>query len=232
MPRKKKQPEEVVEPEAPVEAPEEAAVEAPEEAVAETGPATHTAEGKKLFWYAVYVYSGHEKKVLGNLRRRIELSEIARLFGDVVVPSEDVLVQRSGRSSKSTRPYFPGYVIFQMVGRDHELEKADDRDFIDVTNLVISTPGVRGFVGGRRDPAPLDSDEVARILHTEESKTERIKDVPFSSGDQVRITDGPFANFDGIVDEVMMDRHKVRVVVTVFGRATQVEIDIGQLLKT
>ena len=211
---------------------EEAELEATEEVVAETGPRTHTAEGKKLFWYAVYVYSGHEKKVLGNLRRRIELSDIARLFGDVVVPSEDVLVQRSGRRAKATRPYFPGYVIFQMVGRDHELEKADDRDFIDVTNLVISTPGVRGFVGGRRDPAPLDSDEVARILHTEESKTERIKDVPFSSGDQVRISDGPFANFDGIVDEVMADRHKVRVAVTVFGRTTRIEIDIGQLIKT
>jgi transcriptional antiterminator NusG len=210
----------------------ETALEATEEAVVETGPPTHTAEGKKLFWYAVYVYSGHEKKVLGNLRRRIELSDIPHLFGQVVVPSEEVLVQRSGRSAKTSRPYFPGYVIFQMVGRDHELEKADDRDFIAVTNLVISTPGVRGFVGGRRDPAPLDTDEVARILHTEESKTERIKDVPFSSGDQVRITDGPFANFDGIVEEVMMDRHKVHVAVTVFGRATQIEIDIAHLVKT
>jgi len=210
----------------------ETALEATEEAAVETGPPTHTAEGKKLFWYAVYVYSGHEKKVLGNLRRRIELSDIPQLFGQVVVPSEDVLVQRSGRSAKTSRPYFPGYVIFQMVGRDHELEKADDRDFIAVTNLVISTPGVRGFVGGRRDPAPLDTDEVARILHTEESKTERIKDIPFSKGDQVRITDGPFGNFDGIVEEVMVDRHKVRVAVTVFGRATQIEIDIAHLVKT
>jgi transcriptional antiterminator NusG len=202
-----------------------------EETGAETGPATHTADGKRLFWYAVYVYSGHEKKVLGNLKRRIELSDIAHLFGSVVVPSEEVLVQRSGRSAKSSRPYFPGYVIFQMVGRDHDLEKADDRDFIDVTNLVITTPGVRGFVGGRRDPAPLDDDEVARILYTEEEKTERVKDIPFAKGDQVRITNGPFANFDGVIEEVLADRHKVHVAVTVFGRSTQVEIDIGQLLK-
>lgn len=206
------------------------------DAVEETGgdiaPPAHTSDGKKLYWYAVYVYSGHEKKVMGNLKRRIELSDLSHLFGFVVVPSEDVVVQRSGRSTKTSRPYFPGYVILQMVGRDHDLEKADDRNFIAVTNLVITTPGVRGFVGGRRDPAPLDDNEVARVLFTEESKTERVMDVPFTAGDQVRITDGPFANFDGLVEEVLADRHKVRVTVTVFGRATQVEIDIGQLLKT
>lgn len=210
---------------------EAAELETAEEAAPETGPPTHTPEGKRLFWFAVYVYSGHEKKVQNNLKRRIELSDISRLFGQVVVPSENVLVHRSGRSAKTTRPYFPGYVIFQMVGRDHELEKADDRDFIAVTNLVVSTPGVRGFVGGRRDPAPLDSDEVARILCTEEAKAVRVKDMPFSEGDQVRITDGPFANFDGVVAEVMPERRKVHVTVTVFGRSTQVEIDIGQLLK-
>ncbi len=211
---------------------EEMESDAVDETVEDTAPPTHTSGGKKLYWYAVYVYSGHEKKVMGNLKRRIELSDIPHLFGFVVVPSEDVVVQRSGRSTKTSRPYFPGYVIFQMVGRDHDLEKADDRDFIEVTNLVITTPGVRGFVGGRRDPAPLDDNEVARILFTEESKIERVMDVPFTAGDQVRITDGPFANFDGLVEEVLADRHKVRVAVTVFGRATQVEIDIGQLLKT
>ncbi len=211
---------------------EEMEPDAVEETDEDTAPPTHTSGGKKLYWYAVYVYSGHEKKVMGNLKRRIELSDIPHLFGHVVVPSEDVVVQRSGRSTKTSRPYFPGYVIFQMVGRDHDLEKADDRDFIAVTDLVITTPGVRGFVGGRRDPAPLDDDEVARILFTEESKTERVRDIPFSEDDQVRIIDGPFTNFDGVIKEVMADRHKVRVAVTVFGRATLVEIDIDQLLKT
>ncbi len=202
----------------------------------EEAPAGDAQEDEKAAerysWFAVYVYSGHERKVMGNLKRRIELSVDPELFGQVVVPAEEVVIQRGGRSTKTTRPFFPGYVIFQMVARDHSLEKADDKDFINATNLVLTTPGVRGFVGGRRDPAPLDNSEVARILHTEESSEERVEEIPYSIGDHVSITEGPFANFDGTVQEVIPERHKVKVSVTVFGRATPVEVDVTQLNKS
>lgn len=205
-------------------------VEAPGDGAAdsESSPATD----ERFSWFAVYVYSGHERKVMGNLKRRIELSVEPELFGMVVVPTEEVVTQREGRSTKSTRPFFPGYVIFQMVARDHNLQKADDKDFINATNLVLTTPGVRGFVGGRRDPAPLDSNEVARILHTEERTEERVKTIPFAAGDHVTITEGAFANFDGTVEELIPDRLKVIVAVTVFGRSTPVEVDVAHLRKS
>ncbi len=194
-------------------------------------PADRTPSGKRLAWFAVYVYSGHERKVMGNLKHRIEVGGHEDLFGEVIVPIEEVTVQRGGRNTKTSRPFFPGYVLFQMVARDHDLEKADDKDFINATNLVLNTPGVRGFVGGRRDPAPLDDTEMARIMHTEESSEEQVEEIPFRPGDHVSITEGPFANFDGTVDEVIPERHKVKVSVTVFGRATPVEVDVTQLHK-
>ncbi len=131
---------------------EEASEATPESEEAEeekpSGPPKKTSRGKRLDWYAVYVYSGHERKVKGNVERMIEVNEAAHLFGNIEVPLEDVIVQRAGKNTRTSRPSFPGYVLFQMVGRDRELERHNDRDFIDAMKIVGDTPGVRGFVGG------------------------------------------------------------------------------------
>lgn len=206
----------------------------PEEVAEEekpSGPPKKTSRGKRLDWYAVYVYSGHERKVKGNVERMIEVNEAAHLFGNIEVPLEDVIVQRAGKNTRTSRPSFPGYVLFQMVGRDRELERHNDRDFIDAMKIVGDTPGVRGFVGGKRDPAPLSDEEVRNILRTDEPITDSGEKAPFEKGEKVAISEGPFANFDGVVDEVLLDRHKVIVLVTVFGRSTPVEAEYHQIRK-
>jgi len=195
------------------------------------GPPKKTSRGKRLDWYAVYVYSGHERKVKGNVERMIEVNEAEHLFGNIEVPLEDVIVQRAGKNTCTSRPSFPGYVLFQMVGRDRELERHNDRDFIDAMKIVGDTPGVRGFVGGKRDPAPLSDEEVRNILRTDEPITDTGEKAPFEKGEKVAIAEGPFANFDGVVDEVLLDRHKVIVLVTVFGRSTPVEAEYHQIRK-
>ncbi len=196
-----------------------------------SGPPKLTSQGKRLDWYAVYVYSGHERKVKGNVERMIEVNEAEHLFGNIEVPLEDVVIQRAGKNTRTSRPSFPGYVLFQMVARDLSLERHNDRDFIAAMEIVGDTPGVRGFVGGKRDPAPLSDEEVRNILSSDEPTIESAQEAPFSKGDKVVIAEGPFANFDGVVDEVLLDRHKVKVLVTVFGRSTPIEAEYHQVRK-
>ena len=196
-----------------------------------SGPPKLTSQGKRLDWYAVYVYSGHERKVKGNVERMIEVNEAAYLFGNIEVPLEEVVIQRAGKNTRTSRPSFPGYVLFQMVARDLSLERHNDRDFIEAMKIVGDAPGVRGFVGGKRDPAPLSDEEVRNILNSDEPVTKSTKEAPFTEGDKVVIAEGPFANFDGVVDEVLHDRHKVKVLVTVFGRSTPVEAEYHQVRK-
>jgi transcriptional antiterminator NusG len=172
-------------------------------------------------WYVVHAYSGLEKSVQKALQDRIVRSEISDLFGEILVPSEEVVEMKGGSKAITERRFFPGYVLVEM-------EMTDDS-----WHLVRNTPKVSGFVGGvGNKPTPISQAEVDKILLRMQEGAERPRPkVSFEVGEMVRVKDGPFADFNGNVEEVSYDKNKLRVSVTIFGRATPVELDFHQVEK-
>jgi len=167
-------------------------------------------------WFVVHSYSGYENKVKKNLEQRIETMGMQDKIFRVVVPTEEEVEIRDGQRRTSRRRVFPGYILVQMV--------MDDESWY----VVRNTPGVTGFVGSGTRPIPLSEEEVDKILRRMEAEQPRIK-VSFRVGETVRITEGPFADFMAVVDELYPDRGKVRVLVSFFGRETPVEMDFLQV---
>ena len=169
-------------------------------------------------WYAAHTYSGHEQKAKLYLESAIENTELGEMFGQILVPTEEVTEMRQGKRSTSTKKFLPSYILVEM-----ELTKTTQ-------NLVVSTPGITNFVGSGGSPTPLKDDEVERVVgQIDRSRTEEVVDVPFQAGDPVKVSDGPFQDFSGTVSEVNMERKKVKVMVSIFGRPTPVELDFLQV---
>jgi transcriptional antiterminator NusG len=172
-------------------------------------------------WYVVHAYSGMEKAVERNLRERIDRSEMQQKFGRILVPMEEVVELKNGKKSVSERRFFPGYVLVEM-------EMADD-----TWHLVKHTSKVTGFVGGAKNrPSPISEAEVLKIVHQMQEGVEKPRPkVQWVVGELVRIKEGPFTDFNGAIEDVNYDKSKVRVSVTIFGRATPVELDFAQVEK-
>ncbi len=171
-------------------------------------------------WYIIHTYSGFEKKVAETLKSRIQASGLESQFGEIMVPTEDVIEMRGGKKVVTPKLFYPGYVLVEMDLND------------DTWHLVRSTPRVTGFVGSGQKPSPLTGEEVDRIVHRVEVAAEHPKTkLMFDKGENVKITDGPFKDFTGIVDEINDDRSTLRVMVTIFGRSTPVELDFYQVEK-
>jgi transcriptional antiterminator NusG len=211
VPRKKKAA--VAEEVAPNEATAEAA--APEEDIAAP------VEGRA--WYVIHTYSGYENKVKANLEHRIESMDAKDLIFQVIVPTEEEIEIRDGQRRTVEKKVFPGYVLVQMIDlRD------DDPESSRAWFVVRNTPGVTGFVGSGVKPTPLDVSEVRKILRQMRAEEPRVK-VGFTVGQSVRVIDGPFMDFVGQVDEINLEKGRVRVLVSFFGRETPVELDFLQV---
>ena len=174
-----------------------------------------------LRWYIVHAYSGMEKAVERNLRERIERSGMQAKFGRILVPTEEVVEMRNGKKAVTERRFFPGYVLVEMV--------MDDESW----HLVKNTSKVTGFVGGAKNrPVPISEDEVMKIVSQMQEGIEKPRPkVEWEVGEVVRVKDGPFTDFNGVIEEVNYDKNKLRVSVTIFGRATPVELDFHQVEK-
>ena len=187
----------------------------------QTMTAPDTAAVSPLRWYIVHAYSGMEKAVERNLRERIERAAMNTKFGRILVPTEEVIEVKNGKKAITERRLFPGYVLVEM--------QMDDESW----HLVKHTSKVTGFVGGAKNrPVPISEAEVNKIVNQMQEGTEKPRPkVEWMVGELVRIKDGPFTDFNGSVEEVNYDKSKVRVSVTIFGRATPVELDFQQVEK-
>ena len=172
-------------------------------------------------WYVVSAYAGYEKKIAEAIRERIELSDQGSKFGEVLVPAEEVLELRAGQKRRSERKFFPGYILIHM-----EMDT-------DTWQLVKQTPRVKGFVGGTmRSPVPISDAEADLILDRVQQSNQTVAPkVVYSSGELVRVIDGPFNDFNGVVEEVNYEKSRLVVAVTIFGRSTPVELDFSQVEK-
>ena len=204
------------------EAPEEPVVSAVEQSAppegGESAPAYDDSSPKK--WYIIHTYSGFENKVAESLRTRSEAFAFADKIGQILIPTEEVVELRNGKKVTSKRLVYPGYVMVEMEMND------------ELWHAVKNTPRVTGFVGGGNAPVPLSAEEVNQVLFRQATAAERPRPkMTFEKNDPVRIVDGPFANFSGKVDEVNVERGTLRVMVTIFGRATPVELEFLQVEK-
>ena len=171
-------------------------------------------------WYIIHTYSGFEQKVAESLRNRAQAFGYADKVGQVLIPTEEVVEMRGGRKVTSRRLLYPGYVLVQLLMSE------------DIWHAVKATPRVTGFLGAGNNPLPLSADEVNQILYRQASSADRPRPkMSYEKGETVRINDGPFTNFSGKVDDVNTDRDTLRVLVTIFGRATPVELDFLQVEK-
>ena len=172
-------------------------------------------------WYVVHAYSGFENQVMRLLKERIERSGHEHEFGDVLVPTEEVVEMRAGQKRRSERKFFPGYVLVNMEMND------------DTWHLVKSVPKVMGFIGGSSErPAPISEREADAILQRVQEGVDKPRPkVLFEPGEAVRVVDGPFNDFNGVVEEVNYEKSRMRVAVTIFGRSTPVELEFGQVEK-
>ena len=171
-------------------------------------------------WYIVHAYSNFERKVAESIKERAASAGLSDLFAEVLVPMEEVVEMRRGRKVSSERKFFPGYVLVKM--------ELNDQTY----HLIKSTPKVTGFLGTENKPIPITEEEAGRILQQVQEGVERPKPaVSFEVGEQVRVSDGPFASFNGTVEEVDEGRSRVKVAVSIFGRATPVELEFGQVEK-
>src|SRR3984885_2164561 len=172
-------------------------------------------------WYIIHTYSGFERKVAESLRTRAEAFGFSDQIGQILIPEEEVVELRNGKKVTSKRLLYPGYVVVQMEMNDKLWHRVKD------------TPRVTGFVGGGQTPVPLSADEINKMLYRQTTPGERPRPkMTFEKNEMVRIIDGPFANFQGKVDEINSERNTLRVLVTIFGRATPVELDFLQVEKT
>ena len=169
----------------------------------------------------MHAYSGYEKQVMRAIKERIDLSEVADKFGEVIVPAEEVVEMRAGKKRRSERKFFPGYVLVEMA--------LDD----DTWHLIKDTPRVMGFIGGKADkPAPISNHDAEKIMQRIQVGSEQATPkTVFEPGELVRVIDGPFNDFNGVVEEVNYEKNKLHVAVTIFGRSTPVELDFGQVEK-
>ena len=172
-------------------------------------------------WYVVQAYSGHEQNVMRSLTERIERSDLQDQFGEILVPTEEVVEMRDGKKRKSDRKFFPGYVLVQMEMNDA------------TWHLVKEAPRVLGFIGGTTDkPVPISTAEADSILQRVEEGVDKPRPkVLFEPGEVVRVTDGPFTDFNGVVEEVNYEKSRLRVSVLIFGRSTPVELEFTQVEK-
>lgn len=171
-------------------------------------------------WYIVHTYSGFEERVRETLKQRAEALDMTDAFGDIKIPTETIVEYKGGKKREVERKFFPGYILVEM-----EMSDA-------AWHVVKNTPKVTGFVGSGKQPTPLSQEEVDQIL--EQVVTAKEKPKPkyiFEKGEPVKIIDGPFNNFTGVVEEVNLDRNTLKVMVTIFGRATPVELDFIQVQK-
>ncbi|MBN1946146.1 MAG: transcription termination/antitermination factor NusG [Bradymonadales bacterium] len=173
-------------------------------------------------WYAVHTYSGYEKRAKAALLERARLKGVEHLVQEVMIPEENVVEVKKGERHTSTRKLFPGYILVKMILTD------------ETWHLIKDTPKITGFIGGEgRNPPPLPASEVAKVTHQIEEGKRAPKPIQhFEEGDTVRVIDGPFMNFSGIVEEVNADKCKLRVLVSIFGRATPIELDFVQVEST
>lgn len=192
----------------------------PKEAAPEGAPAAEAPTNPNMKWYIIHTYSGFERKVRESLESRIHAFGLEGRIGRVLIPTEAVTEVRGGKKYTSERMFYPGYVLVEMDMDDH------------VWHVVKSTPRVTGFVGTGQQPTPLSDDEVKQIVYRVAEGKEKPKlKVKYEKNESVRITEGPFATFTGVVDEVNEDRETLKVMVTIFGRSTPVELEFGQVEK-
>ncbi|TSE24441.1 Transcription termination/antitermination protein NusG [Tepidimonas sediminis] len=185
-------------------------------------PTMSAAPAEGMRWYVVHAYSGMEKAAERNIRERVQRAGMQHKFGRILVPTEEVVEIRNGVKRTTERKFFPGYVLVEMVMDD------------DTWHLVKNTSKVTGFVGGARNrPTPISEEEVQKIIGQMQEGADRPRHkVEFEIGELVRVKEGPFADFNGTVEEVNYDKSKLRVSVTIFGRATPVELEFNQVEKT
>jgi len=201
--------------------------EAVQDMVAEGGPAAEPVSDEPApealsskNWFIVHTYSGFEQKVADSLKSRADAFGFADKIGQILIPTEEVVELRNGKKVTSKRMLYPGYVLVEMEMND------------ELWHAVKATPRVTGFVGGGNAPVPLTADEVNSILYRQSTSAERPRPkLSFEKNENVRIVDGPFTNFSGKIDEVNPDRNTLRVMVTIFGRSTPVELDFLQVEK-
>lgn len=174
-----------------------------------------------LRWYVVHAYSGFEAKVKASLEEHIKLNGMEDQFGEILIPTEEVVEMRDGHKRKSERKFFPGYVLVQMEMNDESW------------HLVKDVPKVMGFIGGTKDrPAPITEKEAQSILQSVQAGAEKPKPkVLYEAGEVVRVIDGPFNDFNGVVEEVDYDKSRLKVAVSIFGRSTPVDLEFGQVEK-
>ena len=171
-------------------------------------------------WYVIHVYSGFEKKVAAAIREQAEQKSVTDRFEQILVPTEEVVEVKRGAKVSSERKFFPGYVLIKM--------DLDDETW----HLVKNTAKVTGFLGGRGRPSPISENEAARIMRQVQEGIERPKpSITFEVGEQVRVSDGPFTSFNGVVEEVDEEKSRIKVAVSIFGRATPVELEYSQVEK-
>jgi transcriptional antiterminator NusG len=194
------------------------AVEAPSDEPVALAPPSNP----DMRWYVVHAYSGMEKAVERNIQERITRAGMQDKFGRILVPMEEVVEVKNGQKKTTERKFFPGYVLVEMIMGD------------DSWHLIKHTNKVTGFVGGAKNrPSPISEAEVAKIVNQMQEGTEKPRHkVEFEVGEYVRVKDGPFTDFNGSVEDVNYDKSKVRVSVTIFGRATPVELEFSQIEKT
>ena len=169
-------------------------------------------------WFTLRVYSGQEGKVKEHIQSELEIAGLSDKVFRILIPSETVIEMKNGKKKEKTRSFLPGYMIIEMV---------DDKK---VQHVIQNTPGVVNFVGPKNMPQPLRPDEVDRMLgRMHEKKDSEVYDVPFKVGDAIRIIDGPFTDFTGFIDEINYEKNKLKVMVSIFGRSTPVELDFLQV---
>ncbi|MDA0691300.1 MAG: transcription termination/antitermination protein NusG [Nitrospinae bacterium] len=171
-------------------------------------------------WYVIHTYSGYERKVKVSLEEQFDHSEFGDMFGEIIIPTEEVVEMSQGKKKISSRKFFPGYVLINV-------EMAQE-----IWYMIKNTAKVTGFLGGGASPVPLSESEIKTIMDQVNGESARPKPkFSFDKGEGVRVIDGPFLNFNGVVDDVNLDKGKVRVMVSIFGRATPVELEFSQIEK-
>lgn len=169
-------------------------------------------------WFAVHTYSGQEQKAKRHLEKTIAVEGLGDKFGEILIPTEEVTEMKMGKRATTTKKFLPSYLLIEV-----ELDKT-------LEQTIVNTPGITNFVGSAGKPTPLRGDEVNRMMGKMDSKREvEVDEVPWRAGDQVKVIDGPFADFTGFVSEINVERKKVKVMVSIFGRPTPVELDFLQI---